>query len=135
MRPFHIKNERGQRFRFTLSVGTTWAGTALTILIRYPLRLSGGQSQTDGVPVYSAYRCSIMLPIRTTKRVSLFNYPLGHFFIARYSRFFATFSPPTVRWTVYGGTTSCEISSQPACRRNHMSQTRCTIHLPNRSAC
>ena len=27
-----IKIERGQHIRFTLSVGTTWAGTALTII-------------------------------------------------------------------------------------------------------
>ena len=31
-----IKIERGQHFRFTLSVGTTWAGTALTILDLFP---------------------------------------------------------------------------------------------------
>ena len=42
--------ERGQHHRLTLSVGTTWAGTALTILTRFPHKLSGGQFMATQPP-------------------------------------------------------------------------------------
>ena len=69
-----IKIERGQHIRFTLSVGTTWGGTPLTIIDPFPHRLSGGQSCGGTtfvvVPALLVRGGMLPLPVRAGRRRS-----------------------------------------------------------------